>query len=117
MKFIIFLILLFQNLKEPLLYKKNLKEFKDYFKEIPIEAYSLTLNIPEGIYGPKQFYFIILGKNFEILEVKEIPLPNLPGKFKMFLLQCKKGEKRFKINIFMKSHKKKWLIQSFKEIP
>ncbi len=117
MKFIIFLILFFQNLSEPLLHKKNVKELKDYFKEIPVEAYSLTLNIPEGIYGPKQFYFIILKKNFEILEIKEIPLPNLPGKFKMFLLQCKRDEKVFRISIFMKYHKKKWLIQSFKEIP
>jgi hypothetical protein len=97
--------------------KDNFYNLKKYFKEIPVEISSKTLEIPTGLYGPKQGFFIIYEKKFKILEFQEIPLPNIPGRFKLFILNCQKDEKNFKAFLLFKNYKKKWVVQSFKEIP
>lgn len=116
----IFLIILFlfsQSFEKPFLEKENFYSLKKYFKEIPVEISSKTLGIPKGLYGAKQGFFIIYEKKFKIIDFKEVPLPNLPGKFKLFILNCQKDQKNFKIFLLLKYFKKKWVVQSFKEIP
>lgn len=109
-------ILLFQP-EELIVEKGSFYNLKKYFKQIPVELQSRTLSIPSGIYGAKQGFSILLEKNFKILKFEEIPLPNLPGKFKFFILNCKKDDINFKAFLILKNYKKKWIVQSFKEIP
>lgn len=95
----------------------NVQFLKDFFKYIPVEIQSDTLKIPQGVYGPEQGYLIISEKKFQISDFEEVPLPNIPGKFKLYILNCKKGDKNFKVLFLIKYFKKKWVVQSFKEIP
>lgn len=96
---------------------KDIKALKNYFKEIPVEISSETIEIRKNIYGAKQAYNLLKEKRFEILKLKEMPLGNLPGKLKLFLMECKKDNKTFKVFVTFKFYKKKWIIISFKEAP
>lgn len=112
----IILIFLFQ-IQFPSLKTGEISFLKPYFKDIHIEIFSKSLKIKPGIYGPKQAFYILNEKKFVIVNFREEALPNIPGKFKLFILECSKGEKEFKIFLLFKNYKKKWVIQSFKEIP
>lgn len=95
----------------------DISSLKKYFNKIPLEIYSKTLKIERGLYGPDQGFALISREKIKIENSKEIPLPNIPGKLKLFVLNCKSQNTEFKIIILFKSYKNKWIIQSFKEVP
>lgn len=110
------LILLFQ-IQFPSLKTGEISFLKPYFRQIPVEISSKSLNIPFGVYGAKQAFYILKEKKFKIENFREETIPNIPGKFKLFILNCNIEGKEFKIFLLMKNYKKRWLVQSFKEIP
>lgn len=113
----LFTFILFFQPEEIAFEKGSFHNLKKYFKNLPVEIHSKTLSIPAGIYGARQGFYILKKRNFKILDIKEIPLPNLPGKFKFYILNCKKEDKDFKMLLLLQNYKKDWTVQSFREVP
>jgi len=79
-----------------------------------------SLNIPSGLYGPQQTWElwdrVRKREKPGLGRVEEIPLPNVPGKFKLYLVEMKGAFGVIRISAILKKWGDDWTLQSVREV-
>jgi hypothetical protein len=79
-----------------------------------------SLNIPSGLYGPQQaqelWDRLRDRENPGLGRVEEIPLPNVPGKFKFYLVELRLSARVIWLRAILKKWGDAWALQSVREV-
>jgi len=79
-----------------------------------------SLDIPSGLYGPQQARALLnrirAREGSELGRVEEVPLPNVPGKFKMYLVEWRMTSRPVWLRAILKKRGDAWALQSVREV-
>lgn|GEM_PF-3700788 len=79
-----------------------------------------SLGIPSGVYGSQQARAIWSRlrafENPSLIAAEEIPLPNVPGKFKFILVELQSPGRAVWLRTILKRRGDVWVLQSVREV-
>jgi hypothetical protein len=85
-----------------------------------IEAFLPSFGIPMGLYGPQQaremWSRIRAADAPRLTASREIPLPNVTGKFKFLLMEFRVQNRPVWIRIILRKSGERWAVQSVREV-